>query len=142
MKITSPTGRVCNNVFCKFVKFSLFQGFYVFCKEILLPGKIVMCSSRKILKKPIKINNNKRPPKRCSSNIFSFLAKLWCVLQEKFWKNHWNKQKDLLRGVLQTNLAPGNMSNFSFLAAAEQIICRTPPLAASANPRDGLGLWK
>jgi len=27
-------------------------------------------------------------------------------------------------------LAPGNLSNLSFLAGAEQLICRTPPLAA------------
>ena len=59
----------------KFVKFSFFQGFlvkfYVFCKEILLPGKIAICSIKKVLKKPFKLT--KRPPKRCSSNIFSFL---------------------------------------------------------------------
>jgi len=32
--------------------------------------------------------------------------------------------------VLQNYLIPGNFSNLSFLAGAEQLICRTPPLAA------------
>jgi len=33
--------------------------------------------------------------------------------------------------VLQNYLAPGNLTNLSFLAGAEQLNFRTPPLAAS-----------
>jgi len=33
--------------------------------------------------------------------------------------------------ILQNYLAPGNLSNLGFVACAEQLICRTPPLAAS-----------
>jgi len=32
---------------------------------------------------------------------------------------------------LQNYLAPGNLSNLSFLVGAEQLVCRTPPLADS-----------
>jgi len=37
----------------------------------------------------------------------------------------------LLGSVLQNYCAPGNLSNLSFLISAEQLICRTPLLAAS-----------
>ena len=65
----------------------------MFCKKIFLisrfPGRILMCSARK----------------------FCFVAKLWCVLQEKLWKSHWNEHKHLLRGVLQTFLPSWHLQN-------------------------------
>ena len=63
-----------------------------------------------------------------SSLFQGFLIKFWYVLQEKHWKKPLKLTKrPRIRGVLQTHLASWNMSNFSFLTAAEQIICRTPP---------------
>ena len=87
------------NVFCKKVC-EIFRVIFLISR---LPGRILMYSARK----------------------FCFLAKLWCVLQEKFWK----------KSLKWTKRPPSRCSSnkFSFLAAAEQIICSTPPLAASVN---------
>jgi len=39
--------------------------------------------------------------------------------------------------VLQNYLAPGKLSILSFLAGAEQLVCRTPPSAASVYIQGG-----
>ena len=50
-----------------------------------------------------------------------FLVEFWCAR-----KSHWNEQKDVNKRRCSSDI-------FSFLAGAKQMICRTPPLAASVN---------
>jgi len=42
--------------------------------------------------------------------------------------------------VLQNYLVPGNLSNLSFLAGAEQVIYRSPPLVAFLQGVEGAGI--
>jgi len=71
-----------------------------------LPGKILICSARNLLKIFV------RP-----------LGKYWCVLPENVWK-FWplSSYSSFLANflcVLQNCVAPGNLSNLSFLVGAE-----------------------
>ena len=79
-----------------------------------LPGKMLMCSARNILAKALSLMiPGKFERRRCENDQHS-LGELWDVLQ--IFLASWQH----------------GMSNYSFLAGVEQIICRTPPpLAAS-----------
>jgi len=100
-----------------------------FCTKkihIILPGKLKICSARKFQKYLTFLLLSKHP-----ANQFD-------VLQERFCKFLPLSLIFRLPGKIRVcstkkflKIFPGILSNLSFLAAAEQILCRTPPLAAS-----------
>jgi len=87
-----------------------------------LPGKKMICSARKKIWKSLTLSLFLGLP----GKYFEY----WCVMQENLWIFwHLSSFSSFLSKFLC--VLQNNLSNLSFLAGAEQLIRKTPPLAAS-----------